>query len=124
MEARQLLLNLTTPSIIDRRRSLFHELKEAVRAWEADQGGSDEVVKGYRNFGPYLNKITQSVNSIFEELATFMGPDQVCFARLPNASTASFGTSAWEVLFHPELCLLPCDKRHPPVGLGCFTRAL
>jgi hypothetical protein len=77
VEARQLLLNITTPSISDRRRSLYQDLTQAVRSWEAGDGGSQQVVKGYRNFGPYLNSITQSVHSIFEELATFMGPDQV-----------------------------------------------
>lgn len=76
VEARQLLMNITTPSIEDRQRALYVDLTQAVKAWEANPD-SGEVVKGYRNMGHQLGQITQSVHSIFEELAAFMTPDQV-----------------------------------------------
>ena len=77
VEARQLLMTLTVPSIEERRRILSSEINTAVAQWEASATSSDgTLVKGFRQFGDHINPIVQSVHSIFEELASFMEPSR------------------------------------------------
>jgi len=83
LEARQLLVQIVTPSIEIRHEVMEQQLVQIVQEW--GKSNDTDLVKGYKSFGHYLSPMVESVTSLFEELSAFIGtqyPREIRMAAL------------------------------------------